>query len=44
VLSAAETAGRFSALFELMLWAGLGTGVFFMLLVPLHKRLMHGVR
>lgn len=40
----ALAAGKYGALFELMLWIGLGSGVFFLLITPILKKGMHGVK
>ena len=40
----AEAAGKYEYLFELMMWIGLGSGAVFLLLAPLLKRGMHGVK
>jgi proton-dependent oligopeptide transporter, POT family len=37
-------AAKYGELFELMLWGGLASGVVFLLLTPLARRWMHGVR
>lgn len=40
----AVAAGRYGHLFEIMLWTGLIGGAVFLLLSPLVRRMMHGVR
>jgi POT family proton-dependent oligopeptide transporter len=40
----AVAAGRYGDLFQLMLWIGLGSALVFVLLAPLLRRWMHGVR
>ena len=39
-----EAAGKYGDLFQLMLWIGLGSAVVFLLLAPLLRRWMHGVK
>ena len=43
-LNFAEAAAKYSELFQLMFWIGLGSGVLALLAAPLIKRGMHGVR
>jgi POT family proton-dependent oligopeptide transporter len=40
----AEAASKYGELFWLMLWVGVGSGVLFLVLTPLAKRWMHGVK
>jgi POT family proton-dependent oligopeptide transporter len=40
----ADAAGKYGELFQLMLWIGLGSAVLFLLLSPLLRRWMHGVK
>ena len=44
VIDAAVAAAKYGELFELLLWIGLGSAVVFLLLAPLLRRWMHGVR
>lgn len=37
-------AGKYAHLFEMMLWIGIGSGVVFLLLTPIARRWMHGVK
>ena len=39
----ALAAGKYSELFSLMIWIGVGSGVLYLLISPLLKRGMHGV-
>nr|WP_255745742.1 peptide MFS transporter [Lysobacter sp. CFH 32150] len=39
-----EAAGKYSELFRLMLWIGLGSALLFLVLAPLLRRWMHGVK
>jgi POT family proton-dependent oligopeptide transporter len=39
-----DAAGRYGGLFQLMLWIGLGSALLFLLLTPLLRRWMHGVK
>jgi POT family proton-dependent oligopeptide transporter len=39
-----DAAGRYAHLFQLMLWIGLGSALVFLVLAPLLKRWMHGVK
>ena len=39
-----DAAGRYAGLFQLMLWIGLGAALVFLVLAPLLKRWMHGVK
>jgi POT family proton-dependent oligopeptide transporter len=43
-ISFADAAPKYGHLFTVMLWIGLGCGLAALLLAPLLKRLMHGVR
>jgi POT family proton-dependent oligopeptide transporter len=40
----AEAAGKYGDLFQLLLWIGLGSALLFLLLAPLLRRWMHGVK
>ena len=40
----AVAAGKYAHLFEMMLWLGIGSGVVFLLVTPLLRRWMHGVK
>ncbi len=40
----AVAAAKYGDLFQLLLWVGLGTALVFLLLAPLLRRMMHGVR
>ncbi|RZA22231.1 MAG: MFS transporter [Lysobacteraceae bacterium] len=40
----AEAAGKYAELFQLLLWIGLGSALLFLLLAPLLRRMMHGVK
>lgn len=40
----AVAADKYAYLFDVMLWSGIGAGVLFVLLTPLARRWMHGVR
>jgi POT family proton-dependent oligopeptide transporter len=40
----AEAASKYGELFWLMLWVGVGSGVLFLVLTPLARRWMHGVK
>ncbi|MGI8560096.1 MAG: peptide MFS transporter [Luteimonas sp.] len=40
----AVAAGKYGELFQLMLWFGIGSGVVFLLLAPLARRWMHGLK
>ncbi len=44
VIDMVDAAGRYGALFQLMLWIGLGSALLFLLLTPLLRRWMHGVK
>ncbi|MFA5939248.1 MAG: oligopeptide:H+ symporter [Sinimarinibacterium sp.] len=44
VLDMAEAAGKYESLFTTMVWIGLAAGLIVLLLTPLLKRAMHGVR
>ena len=39
-----DAAGKYGGLFQLMLWIGLGAALLFLLLAPLLRRWMHGVK
>jgi len=39
-----DAAGKYGSLFQLMLWIGLGSSLVFLLLTPLLRRWMHGVK
>ena len=39
-----EAAGKYGDLFRLLLWIGLGSALVFLLLAPLLRRMMHGVK
>jgi len=39
-----EAAATYTQLFEFLMWVGIGSGVFLLLLSPILKRAMHGVR
>lgn len=39
-----EAAKTYTQLFEFLMWVGIGSGVFLLLLSPILKRAMHGVR
>ncbi|MFP5307427.1 MAG: MFS transporter, partial [Gammaproteobacteria bacterium] len=43
-LDMAESAAKYEGLFATMLWIGLGSGAVVLLLTPLLKRAMHGVK
>ena len=43
-LDFAVAAGRYGHLFAIMLWTGLGAGALFLLMAPLARRWMHGVK
>ena len=40
----AVAAARYGDLFQLLLWIGLGSALLFLLLAPLLRRMMHGVK
>jgi POT family proton-dependent oligopeptide transporter len=40
----AAAAAKYGSLVQLLLWVGLGTALLFLLLAPLLRRMMHGVR
>ncbi len=40
----AEAATKYADLFQLLLWIGLGSALLFLLLAPLLRRMMHGVK
>ena len=44
VIDMAHAAGKYGDLFELMLWIGLGTSMVFLVIAPVLRRWMHGVR
>jgi proton-dependent oligopeptide transporter, POT family len=39
-----DAASRYAHLFDIMLWIGIGSAVFFLVISPLLKRWMHGVK
>jgi POT family proton-dependent oligopeptide transporter len=39
-----DAAGRYAHLFQLMLWIGIGSAMVFLVITPLLKRWMHGVK
>ena len=43
-IDVAAAAAKYGSLFQLLLWVGLGTALLFLLLAPLLRRMMHGVR
>jgi POT family proton-dependent oligopeptide transporter len=43
-IDAVAAAGKYAALFQMLLWIGLGAALVFLLLAPLLRRWMHGVR
>ena len=43
-LDMAEAAGKYADLFQLLLWIGLASALLFLLLAPLLRRMMHGVK
>lgn len=43
-IDAVAAAGKYAHLFQLMLWIGLGAALVFLVLAPLLRRWMHGVR
>jgi POT family proton-dependent oligopeptide transporter len=43
-INAIEAAGKYAHLFQLMLWIGLGTALVFLVITPVLKRWMHGVK
>ena len=44
VIDMAQAAGKYGALFQMLLWIGLGSALLFLLLAPLLRRMMHGVK
>ena len=44
VIDMAAAASKYGALFQMLLWIGLGSALLFLLLAPLLKRMMHGVK
>ncbi len=44
VINMAEAAAKYADLFQLMVWVGVGVGVFALLISPLLRRGMHGVK
>ena len=40
----AVAAAKYGDLFRLLLWTGLGSALLFLLLAPLLRRMMHGVK
>ena len=43
-INMAEAGAKYSHLFWLLMWVGIGSGVFFLLVSPLLRRMMHGVK
>ena len=43
-INVAEAAAKYGDLFQLLLWIGLGSALLFLLLAPLLRRMMHGVK
>ena len=43
-IDVAAAAAKYGSLFQLLLWVGLGTSLLFLLLAPLLRRMMHGVK
>jgi POT family proton-dependent oligopeptide transporter len=39
-----DAAGKYGSLFQLLLWIGLGSALLFLLLAPVLRRWMHGVK
>jgi POT family proton-dependent oligopeptide transporter len=44
VIDVADAAVKYGSLFELMLWIGLGTALVFLVIAPVLRKWMHGVR
>ena len=44
VIDMAAAAANYGALFQMLLWIGLGSAVLFLLLAPLLRRMLHGVK
>lgn len=44
VIDMAAAAAKYGALFQMLLWIGLGSALLFLLLAPLLRRMMHGVK
>ena len=44
VIDMAQAAAKYGALFQMLLWIGLGSALLFLLLAPLLRRMMHGVK
>jgi POT family proton-dependent oligopeptide transporter len=44
VIDMAAAAAKYGSLFQMLLWIGLGSALLFLLLAPLLKRMMHGVK
>lgn len=44
VIDMAQAAAKYGALFQMLLWIGLGSALLFLLLDPLLRRMMHGVK
>jgi POT family proton-dependent oligopeptide transporter len=44
VIDMAQAAAKYAALFQMLLWIGLGSALLFLLLAPLLRRWMHGVK
>ncbi|WP_240906244.1 peptide MFS transporter [Thermomonas sp. HDW16] len=43
-INVAEAAAKYGDLFQLLMWIGLGSALLFLLLAPLLRRMMHGVK
>lgn len=43
-IDVAKVATKYGDLFQLLLWIGLGSALLFLLLAPLLRRMMHGVK
>jgi proton-dependent oligopeptide transporter, POT family len=44
VIDIAQAAANYGTLFQMLLWIGLGSALLFLLLAPLLRRMMHGVK
>jgi POT family proton-dependent oligopeptide transporter len=44
VIDMAEAGAKYGGLFELMLWIGVGSGIAFLVITPLVRRWMNGVK
>ena len=44
VIDMAAASAKYGALFQMLLWIGLGSALLFLLLAPLLRRMMHGVK